>query len=47
MRKYITPKLEFVDLKVEERLAHTDCTGACTVDIEYKGKKYYAGTTSA
>ncbi len=47
MKKYITPKMEIVDLKVEERLAHTDCTGACTKDVEYKGKKYYAGTASA
>ncbi|OPX44814.1 hypothetical protein CLHUN_13680 [Ruminiclostridium hungatei] len=47
MKKYIAPKIEFVDLRVEERLAHTVCTGACTVDIEYNGKKYYAGTTSA
>ncbi len=47
MKKYITPKMEIVDLKVEERLAHTPCTGACRVDMEYEGVKYYAGNQSA
>ncbi|MHB8062195.1 MAG: hypothetical protein ACYDG2_06115 [Ruminiclostridium sp.] len=47
MKKYIKPKMEVVDLKVEERLAHSLCTGACEVDMVYEGIKYYAGTTSA
>jgi len=47
MKKYITPKMEIVDLKVEERLAHSVCTGQCEEDMEYNGKRYYAGTASA
>jgi len=47
MRKYITPKMELVNLRVEERLAHSVCTGQCDHDMEYNGKPYYAGTASA
>lgn len=47
MKKYNTPKMEVVDLKVEERLAHSVCTGQCKEDVVYEGIPYYAGTTSA
>lgn len=46
MKKYIAPKIEMVNLRVEERLAHSICTGACEVDMEYDGVMYYAGQNS-
>ncbi len=29
MKKYIAPKLSYVDLRTEERIAVSDCTGCC------------------
>ncbi len=48
MKKYISPKVEFVNLRVEERMAGSICNGACTKDVEYtlpSGQvlKFYAG----
>lgn len=43
MKKYVTPKLELVNLRVEERMAGSKCDGACTKDVTYHGQLYKAG----
>jgi len=43
MKEYIIPKIEFVDLRLEERVAGSICNGACVEDVEYGGIKYIAG----
>lgn len=43
MKKYITPKIEYVDLRLEERVAGSVCNGACVEDVIYNGVKYIAG----
>jgi len=30
MKKYIVPKLVCVDLRIEERIANSECNGSCT-----------------
>lgn len=30
MKKYIVPTLNYVDLRLEERIAVSSCTGSCT-----------------
>ncbi len=43
MKKYITPKIEYVDLRLEERMAGSICNGACHEDATYGDLKFYAG----
>jgi hypothetical protein len=47
MKKYVAPKMELVNLRVEERMAGSICTGGCPEDVVYGGVTYYtnAGQT--
>ena len=42
MKKYVAPKMEIVNLRVEERMAGSICTGGCPEDVVYGGVTYYA-----
>lgn len=42
MKKYVTPKMESVNLRVEERMAGSICNGWCPEDVTYQGVTYYA-----
>ena len=46
MKKYIAPKIELIDLRVEERVAGSVCNGQCTEDVTYNGITYHAGQKS-
>ncbi len=43
MKKYVAPKIELVNLRVEERMAGSNCDGACTNDVTYNGQLFKAG----
>ncbi len=43
MKKYIAPKIELIDLRVEERMAGSVCDGQCLEDVTYDGYTYHAG----
>ncbi|QNU66614.1 hypothetical protein EHE19_017470 [Ruminiclostridium herbifermentans] len=42
MKKYVVPKMELVNLRVEERMAGSICNGACVEDVVYNDVTYYA-----
>lgn len=43
MKKYIAPKMEMVNLRLEERMAGSLCTGQCSENVVYDGMQFYAG----
>ena len=42
MKKYVAPKMELVNLRIEERMAGSICTGSCVKDVVYCCITYYA-----
>ena len=34
MKSYIRPSFSFIELKTEERLAGSVCTGSCSVEVD-------------
>ncbi|PYG89482.1 hypothetical protein LY28_00701 [Ruminiclostridium sufflavum DSM 19573] len=42
MKKYVSPRIELVHLRTEERMAGSICTGACPENVVYNGITYYA-----
>lgn len=43
MKKYVAPKIDVVNLRVEERMAGSQvCNGGCPEDVVYNGTTYYA-----